>query len=281
MKHISILLVLTLLAGCLAGCAWFGQPTTVPQTTEQTAHVTSAPATNAPEPSEEAEHLEDFTVQTTDGATFTLSEALKTHELVLINLFATWCPPCRYEFPFLQEAWMQRADRVAVVALSIEPEDSLDVLKTFAGDMGLTFPMGRTEGTELDRFVTVGIPTTILVDRNGCVASVEIGARQSTQDFLDLFDSLAESEPSLRTFTVYAEADGQPLQGVIVNFCTDEFCAPVTTQADGHAVFSGQPQEYHVQVVSAPEGFRLLGEPDFSVDADSSTITLLFTEDGR
>ena len=43
----------------------------------------------------------DFSVTDCDGNTFTLSEALKGHEAVLINLWATWCPPCRLEFPFL------------------------------------------------------------------------------------------------------------------------------------------------------------------------------------
>ncbi len=54
-----------------------------------------------------------------DGSTFTLSDALKDHELVLINLFFTGCPPCRMEFPFLQEAWEQNSDRTGDLRLSV------------------------------------------------------------------------------------------------------------------------------------------------------------------
>ena len=94
--------------------------------------------------------LDDFTVPLTDGTEFILSEALKTHELVLINLWATWCPPCRAEFPFLEEAWGQYKDKVCVVALSVEAKDTMDVISKFAEQYGLTFCYAVTIGQEID-----------------------------------------------------------------------------------------------------------------------------------
>ena len=55
--------------------------------------------------------LADFTVETIDGGSFTLSEALEEKDLVVINLWATWCPPCEREFPYLQKAYEQYQDR--------------------------------------------------------------------------------------------------------------------------------------------------------------------------
>lgn len=133
--------------------------------------------------------LKDFTVKTVDGGTFTLSEALKDHDMVLINLWATWCGPCGMEFPFLEEAYRQYSDRVAVVALSIDPEETADVLGDYARENGMTFPVGSDTDTQLAyAFEVMFIPTSVVVDRFGNVAAVETGAMTSTESFTELFD---------------------------------------------------------------------------------------------
>lgn len=144
--------------------------------------------------------LQDFTVKTIDGKDFTLSEALKDHDLVLINLWATWCPPCKMEFPFLQEAWSKNKDCVAVIALSVEPTDTETKLQSYARAVGLTFPIANVGSTGLDSFASSGIPTTVLVDRDGNIASVEIGAKVSAQEFQDLFAQYLPEESSHHLF---------------------------------------------------------------------------------
>ena len=64
--------------------------------------------------------FQDFSVTTIDGDTFTLSKALQEYEAVYLNIFATWCPPCAMEFPFMQTAYEEYGDRVAMIAISIE-----------------------------------------------------------------------------------------------------------------------------------------------------------------
>ena len=137
----------------------------------------------------------DLSIQTIDGGTFTLSESLKTHDLVVINFWATWCGPCCMEFPYLQEAWEKYADRVDVIAMSVERTDTEKVLKSFAKKNGLTFPIGRDEKKLLDKMHGDAIPTTLIVDRDGKVVSVEIGAKMSVEEFTDLFDSLLNEVP--------------------------------------------------------------------------------------
>lgn len=285
MKRLCILLSLLLLLGCLTGCA---QKTDPPETAapETKAPETQPPATKAPEteaPAPEVELLPDFTVKTIDGAGFTLSEALKDHELVLINLFATWCGPCEMEFPYLQEAWQQTADKVAVIALSVEPTDTDEVLTDYAAERGLTLPMGSATGTELGSFVTEGIPTTILVDRTGRVAGVEVGAKTATEAFLSLFDGFTgeDYDPNVCTYTVYAyDTSYEGVAGAVFNFCTDTMCTPVTTDADGAAVFTGPPARYHVQVVSAPNRLTPMSGDEFTTEPYAQTFYIPFSESG-
>ena len=136
------------------------------------------------------EKMPDFSAATLDGSVFTLSEALKEKELVLVNLWATWCPPCQAEFPFLDEAYAQRADDVAVIALSIEGEDTLEAIAEFKNNLGLSLPMGRDEGEALSEYVQVYyIPTTVIVDRFGNACFMDSGAITSADAFLRLMDA--------------------------------------------------------------------------------------------
>ena len=160
------------------------EPTEAPtEPTEAPTEPTEAPT----EPTEDPNVVSDFTVQSATGETFTLSEALKTHELVAIDLFATWCPHCLNDFPYLEEAWKESKDRVAVVALSCAPTDTDEKLKSIVDELGLTFLVGREEGTGLKRFVTVGYPTMLLIDRSGRVVCTRVGGMGSAKGFVDLF----------------------------------------------------------------------------------------------
>ena len=110
----------------------------------------------------------DFSVTDTEGNTFTLSEALKDHDAVVINFWASWCPPCENEFPFLQETWEKYGDRVAFIALSTEEEDTVEKIAEYRESHGITFPMGRDEGMEQYSYLNINsIPDTVIVDRFG------------------------------------------------------------------------------------------------------------------
>ena len=113
MKHTKTLLCLLLALAMLlcAGC----KNTDGVQSTSEPAPESSAPETSAPTeetvaPTEgEAvsyqmgDKIQDFTVTTFDGKTVTLSEVLKEKDMVLINIWATWCGPCRTEIPHLKK----------------------------------------------------------------------------------------------------------------------------------------------------------------------------------
>lgn len=132
--------------------------------------------------------MDDFTIALTDGTSVTLSELLESHKAVLINIWATWCGPCRSEFPYMEEAYAQVQDDLAIIAVSCEPDDTDDVIKAFKEENGLSIlPMASDSIGLTDWFDYSGIPTSIMVDRNGVICWQESGSITSVDTFMRLF----------------------------------------------------------------------------------------------
>ena len=135
----------------------------------------------------------DFTVTDTQGNPFTLSEALKDHEAVLINIWATWCPPCSAEMGFLNEAYQRYGDRAAFIALSPEDNDTVEIIEAYREERGLAFPMGRDEGGALYRYTGGnGLPTTVIVDRFGNTAFLRTGSFLGADEVTRLIGAFLE-----------------------------------------------------------------------------------------
>ena len=127
------------------------------------------------------QNMPAFTVDLTDGTTATLSELLKEKDLVVLNIFASWCKPCEREFPEMEEVYQANSDRMVILSLSGEPNDTMEIIADYKESHGLSFPMGLT-GDKLGLKVT-SFPTTILIDRNGMVGLVKVGAFVDKAEF--------------------------------------------------------------------------------------------------
>lgn len=231
--------------------------------------------------------IPDLTVSTASGGSFTLTEALKDHELVLINLWATWCPPCNMEFPYLEEAYQAYQDRVEVIALSTDPNDTLEVMKEFAETKQLSFQMAQDENNNLIKCFSIdGIPTSILVDRNGKVVWMEVGAMPSAEAFTEVFDQFLQEGGMDAPYGEVAyrvtikDQNGDPVPGAVVNFCSDESCQPTTTDENGVSLFVAEFAEYHVQVLSLPDGYNGEDLEKISIGPWSGNTTLTVTKQG-
>ena len=111
--------------------------------------------------------------------------------MVLINFWATWCGPCKSEFPAMNAAYEQMKDDVAVIAITTEPTDSLNKVKDFKSTNGIMFDMASysTAGEEFAGcFDTSGIPVSIMVDRYGVITYYHMGSMQAATDFTSRFD---------------------------------------------------------------------------------------------
>lgn len=116
----------------------------------------------------------DFTVKMFDGSELTLSK-LKG-KVVLVNFWATWCPPCREELTRVQSDLIDRfADR-AFVFLPISRGEEQATVADFRTKMNYTFPMGLdTERTIYDQYASNYIPRNFLIDQQGKVVMATVG----------------------------------------------------------------------------------------------------------
>jgi peroxiredoxin len=116
-----------------------------------------------------------FAARTLDGGTLALSEL--RGEVVLLNIWATWCPPCREEMPALEALHRELAPRgLRVVGVSIDRAGAEPQIRRFAEDHGITFDLLHDSEQQAPRtFRTIGVPETLLIDREGRLVHRWIG----------------------------------------------------------------------------------------------------------
>ena len=124
-------------------------------------------------PAQVGKPLYNFNLNDTNGKAIALSDF--RGKIVLINVWATWCPPCKAEMPDLQ-AFYSANQQKGFVILAIDAGDDLAEVKDFAREYHLSFPILLDPQTNLVKRMNIyDYPTSILVDRQGIVKSIQIG----------------------------------------------------------------------------------------------------------
>jgi cytochrome c biogenesis protein CcmG/thiol:disulfide interchange protein DsbE len=104
-------------------------------------------------------------------------------KVVVLNVWASWCDPCREEMPLLERTQRQIAGQGATV-LGVDTQDASDSAIAFLRDRGITFPSVRDRDRSYGReFGVTGYPETFLIDRQGRVAALR--RFPVTQQWLD------------------------------------------------------------------------------------------------
>ena len=150
----------------------------------------------------------DFTVSLTDGTTATLSELLKEKDLVVLNIFASWCGPCEVEFPEMEKSYQAHSDRMVILSVSAEPEDTMELIADYKASHGLSFPMGLA-GDALSFLNISAFPTTVFITKDGNVGFIKVGAFVTEGSF----------EEKVGTF-LSGSYDGLPLPSEIAHSYT-------------------------------------------------------------
>lgn len=152
--------VILILAVILLGAAW------IAQSREQTGIRPAEGLTEAPIAGYAAP---DFTLSLTTGETVSLSDF--RGQPVVLNFWATWCPPCRAEIPFFQNASRHYNGQVAI--LGVNDGESLSTVSPFVTEFGMTYPVLLDSDSEVTiRYRVSALPTTIFIDSDGIIQEV-------------------------------------------------------------------------------------------------------------
>ncbi len=115
----------------------------------------------------------DFRLATLDGSSLALSDHRGRY--VLLNFWATWCPPCRAELPDLVRFYQDHADR-GFTLIGVNEQEPPAVVADFLRAQGLAFPVVLdADGALLDRYGVQGMPSSFLVDPQGRVVRAWTG----------------------------------------------------------------------------------------------------------
>ena len=172
-KLVAICLILLVLG---AGCRKANTQTPAPPTAEPPAvqQPTAAPA-SAPAPETEVPAAADpyaftFTAQTLEGETVT-EEIFGRHDLTMVNVWASWCPPCRGELKELGKLYSKLPENVGFLSVTVDDRGDLADAQALLEENGCAFPCLDGQGSEglMKGFLNqvMAIPTTIFFDSRG------------------------------------------------------------------------------------------------------------------
>lgn len=116
-----------------------------------------------------------FSLRTLDGESLSLSDL--QGRTVVLNFWATWCPPCRAEMPAFQRLYARYADRgLTVIGVNATLGDDLAAVFAFRQQYHLTFPILLDETGQVNRrYRVTALPTTFFIDSRGIIRDVVVG----------------------------------------------------------------------------------------------------------
>jgi len=158
--YVNIAIAVLLIVGGIAVLFWMGE-----QGSENSAPVQSAQV-GAVAP--------DFQLPSLAGEQVALSNY--RGQVILVNTWATWCPPCKAEMPAIHEFYQAHQDDGFVV-LAVNSQEDAATVQQFISAQGFTFPvLLDIQASVLDQYKVRGLPTSFIIDRDGVIRYVHTGA---------------------------------------------------------------------------------------------------------
>lgn len=183
MKRNALLTALVMTCAAFLGCTRPEAPTGTGGSTPAVAARPTPDSTGAAaEPAEPGDPILGYEALALDGSKYRIGE--QKGKVVLINAWATWCGPCRYEIPELKRLHQEYADDgLEIVGVSIDMAQAEGVVREFVRVNAITYPILLDPESRLTAVLrTTSIPTSIMIDRAGNVVWRHIGIVSEQRD---------------------------------------------------------------------------------------------------
>lgn len=230
----------------------------------------------------------EFVTTDLDGNPVNSADLFAEHEITMLNVWASWCGPCKKELAELEEISHRLADKdCAVVGLLFDGDDkdAVDEARAEMEKNGVTYLM-LCPPAEVEEILDVtSFPTTFYISRDGTFAcpptlGAYIETYEPTVDAClsgsGMSDPVPDPSPDGSdgttlgieasdgvmpnngdTYCVYvANEKGDPVQGVVVQFCSETQCMMGKTDENGLAVFEEEPGNYTVHILKVPAEYE-------------------------
>jgi thiol-disulfide isomerase/thioredoxin len=118
-------------------------------------------------------------------------------KVLVVDFWATWCPPCRTEIPaYIALQKKYAADGVVFVGVSVDGDDQVKAVKDFMQKFGVNYPMVMADDSIQGAFgVNQGYPTTYIIDREGRIRNKKVGREAAAAYEQELVDVLKPAAP--------------------------------------------------------------------------------------
>ena len=184
-----ILVLMFIVAGCKKK-----EPEPTQQAKVKAEEKTTQPSGDKAPPGPSAKSAPSFTLQDLNGKQVSLSDF--KGKVVILDFWATWCPPCVKEIPHFIELYEQYKDQgFAIVGISLDRK-GISVVKSFAQKYRVNYPILMADGQVDKAYGGIpGIPTTFVIDSAGNIRQKYVGYRDKAVFEADIKALLAEAEP--------------------------------------------------------------------------------------
>ena len=225
-----------------------------------------------------------------DGNAVKSEDLFARHELTMVNIWTTWCGPCKGELAGLGEMNRRLAEKdAAVIGICMDADEELELCRSLLEENGADYMNLLPFENALEILGVKSYPTSYFVDREGKVLSLPFtGAPAQMSDYEAVIDSLlkgeeaevgeaapAEASEENTCRVIVSDTEGNAVEGAMVQFCSDEACTLGKTDAQGVAAFEVEEgTTYTVHILKAPEGYEK-NEEEFTVEDVSNPVSFI------